>query len=155
MTVSFTIKDNKQYPSINGIFCKPIDLSIRNLLRKAKKPQEDLTGEKAVKILRSIEIRSKIQSFFTKPVVAIGFALTATIAGYIASAFAAFSIALAILGITVAVTGTMALSLTIKVACDGSLNRMSEAYAERAKVARENIDEIKKRQKGNKLIVMC
>lgn len=139
---------HNHYEPVMGLFCQPLDLDINHAVKKSMKPLEKLTTEKALKVLRKIEIMSKIQSFFTKPIVAVSITLAATIGGYIATAFTAWSLALGILGLTFAVAGTLAFGLAVRSACDGSLNKMSTGYGERGRLAHEYIQQIKNAQKN-------
>lgn len=139
--VTVRINQDNNY-RIQGCFCQPIS-GIRDDVKKSLKSNEhELTAEKAQKILRKIEIKSKVQSFFTKPAVAISLTLTAAIGGYIATAFSVFSVALLVLGITFAIGGSFLFSMAVKSACDGSLHRMSEAYAQKAEEAKNYIQQI-------------
>lgn len=149
--VTINIRQPANYNAQMGCFCKPIS-TLPEAVKKSLKPQERLTAEKAVKILRKIEIKSKIQSFITKPVVAISLAAAGTIAGYICAALATFSIALSIFGLVLGLGSSIALGMAIRFACDGSLNKMSNAYAQRAQNARDLINQINEAKRaGNQV----
>lgn len=152
ITIQHNLNENN---NINGMFCKPLNTDLNHAVRKSlKEGEREISSKKALKILRRIELQSKVQSFFSKPIVAVGLTLTVAIAGYVASALAASSLALTVLGISMAFTGTMALSLTIRYACDGTLNRMSEAYSIRAHRAHDYIEQIKTAQRnGNDVAI--
>lgn len=126
-----------------GLFCKPVNMSLNHAMRQSlKQGENEIDAKKALRILKRIEFKSKVQSFFTKPVVIVTLSLALAVGGYIASALAAASIALIIFGAAAAVTGTLAVSISIRYACDGTLNRLSEAYSQRAHAARDHIDRI-------------
>lgn len=138
--------------SIMGCFCQPLE-GVSSDFRKELKPNEQITSAKAIKILRKIEYKSKAQAFLTKPVVAISLTLAATIGGYVLTALAASSMAMAILGITLSIGGTLALGIVVRSACNGSLHKMSEAYQDKANAAHKYIEEIKNAGNNAKIIV--
>lgn len=148
--VTVKIKDIHNNNPVYGLFPSPVDTRLTPALKKGLKANEKISPEKAVRILRGIEIKSKIQSFFTKPIVVIPLTAVGVIAGYVTAALAVASLVLAVFGIVLGISSSVALAVAIRGTCDGSLQKMSDAYAAKAQFAHDYIKVIEKAQKDHK-----
>lgn len=139
---------NTGYKPIQGIFCEPEAGDIYSIIKKKTKKTE-LEPKEALRILRIEKTKAQLKSLITKPVVIVPLSLVTAITGYLVAALAASSLAALVFGISAAITGSVALSLAIRFACDGTLHRISTNYADLAQSADDYIVKIKEAQKNH------